>query len=82
MVLAIGLPLWDWAHGRAITPAFAPFAGWGAAALGGAYACVRTYLISGEPPKPPKGGMRLAVVRHAKAVGRLEPSDAPRERAA
>jgi hypothetical protein len=71
---AIGLPLWSYYHGKPITPAFSLFAGWGVAALMGAYGCVRTYFITDQGPGgPPRGGVRLTVVER-----RLErPAPAP-----
>jgi len=55
---SIGLPVWQWTHGHAATPAFFFFGIWGVAALCGAAASIHTYLISGDPPdKPPKGGV-------------------------
>lgn len=59
IAFSIGFPIWAWQQGRPYTPAFSLFAAWGLAALGGAYACWRTYLISDDTPRPPRGGIRL-----------------------
>jgi hypothetical protein len=58
---AIGLPLYSALRGHPVSPAFALFAAWGFAALAGAYACLRTYAISGDvgPRRPPRGGLRI-----------------------
>jgi hypothetical protein len=68
IAFAIGFPIWTWQHGRPYTPAFSLFAAWGVAALAGAYACVRTYLLSDAPDRPRGGGVRLALVKSADAL--------------
>ena len=66
---SIGFPIWGKLHGQEYTPAFSLFAAWGIAALGGAYACFKTYLITdGSPRRPPPGGVRLAFVRKTDAT--------------
>jgi hypothetical protein len=77
ITLAIGIPIWAWHQGRPYTPAFSLFAAWGIAALGGAYACWRTYMLSDIPEPPPRGGVRLRIVamtdaRPAPAVDDVE----------
>jgi hypothetical protein len=62
IVFSIGLPIWQHAHGHPYTPVFSLFAGWGVAALLGAYACLRTYFLSDTPPRGPGGGVALALV--------------------
>lgn len=78
IVFSIAFPIWAARQGRPYTPAFSLFAAWGVAALAGAYACVRTYLISGiEPPPRPRGGVRPIALR---TLGPLPPPvDAPAE---
>ena len=66
IVFSIGFPIWMFLHGRPYTPAFSLFAAWGLAALGGAYACTKTYMISGiDPDRPPRGGIALKIVSNA-----------------
>jgi hypothetical protein len=66
---SIGFPIWGKLRGQEYTPAFSLFAAWGIAALGGAYACFKTYLITdGSPRRPPPGGVRLALVRRTDAT--------------
>lgn len=60
---SIGLPLWQHAHGHPYSPVFSLFAGWGVAAMLGAYACLRTYFLSDTPPRGPGGGVALALVQ-------------------
>lgn len=63
VAFSIGMPIWAHANGRPYTPAFSLFAAWGFAALCGAFACVRTYLLSDRPPPPPpRGGVRLQAI--------------------
>jgi hypothetical protein len=60
---AIAIPVYRKLHGLPYSPEFFMFSAWGFAALGGAYACVRTYFLSGPPPRrPPRGGVPLRVV--------------------
>ena len=70
IAFSIGFPIWAWRHGRPYTPAFSLFAAWGIAALAGAYACVRTYLISDDPHRPPRGGVRLELRRRSETAAR------------
>jgi hypothetical protein len=66
---SIGFPIWGKLRGEEYTPAFSLFAAWGIAALAGAYACYKTYLITdGSPRRPPPGGVRLALVRKTDAT--------------
>jgi hypothetical protein len=68
IAFAIAFPLWAHAHHRSSTPAFMLFAAWGIAALGGAWACIQTYLLSSDPNGPRGGGVRLRLVKNADAV--------------
>ncbi len=63
IVFSIGFPIWIRLHGGPWNPAFSLFSAWGVAALGGAYACIRTYLISDDPQPPPRGGARLTLLK-------------------
>jgi hypothetical protein len=80
---SIGLPIWQHLHGQPYTPVFSLFAGWGIAALLGAYACLRTYFLSDSPPRGPGGGVALALVQSVREP-RLAQSrrDEPSNRAA
>lgn len=77
VVLSIGFPLWARSRGSNVTPVFSLFAAWGFAALAGSYACIRTYLLSGDPKPPPRGGVRLTVTQStdARAAARDRPQD-------
>jgi hypothetical protein len=77
IVLSIGLPIWSRLHGASVTPAFSLFAGWGVAAMLGAYASLRTYFVSEDPSGPPRGGARLTLVPKAEAVQAPLPTTAP-----
>ena len=63
IAFSIGMPLWARATGHPYSPVFSLFAAWGFAAVCGAVACIRTYLLSDRtPPPPPRGGVRLAAI--------------------
>jgi hypothetical protein len=62
IAFSVGFPLWARMHGERVWPACSLFAGWGVAALAGAYASLRTYFDSGDPARPPRGGVRIALV--------------------
>lgn len=83
IVLSIGMPIWSRLHGSDVSPAFSLFAGWGVAALGGAYASLRTYFVSDPRPPAPRGGARLTVVQNTDAVRftRAE-TESPQDKAA
>jgi hypothetical protein len=80
IVAAIGLPIWLHGRSHAPTPAFALFAAWGVAALGGAYGCLRTYFLSDRVPPRPFGGVPLRVI--AGGTPDTVASEGPRDRAA
>jgi len=80
IVASIGLPIWASQHGRPYTPAFALFSAWGLAALAGAYASLHTYLLTDEPPRPPRGGVRLEFRKRAEAVPPAASAQIPSER--
>ncbi len=82
IAFAIGLPIWARAHHRTSSPEFTLFAAWGIAALGGAWACLQTYLLSGDPKKPPRGGVRLRLIKTADATPSAPQQQQNNERAA
>jgi hypothetical protein len=83
IAFAIGLPLWARAHGRNISPEFMLFSAWGIAALGGAWACIQTYLLSTTPDHPPRGGAQLRLVHRTEARAKPPSSESgSNERAA
>ena len=77
IVFSIGFPIWIRLHGGPWNPAFSLFAGWGVAALGGAYACIQTYLISDDTLPPPRGGVRLQLIKSTDALPRSENAEPP-----
>ena len=84
ILASIGVPLYMWMHGHPYEPAFSLFTGWGIAALGGAYGCIHTYLLTDTPPlPPPRGGMPVTVL-HTGAMPApvAQPADLPQQRAA
>jgi len=83
IVLSIGIPIWAWFHGQPYNPAFSLFAGWGVAALMGAYACVHTYLLTDSVPPPyPDGGQPVAELRRPAEAMLVPHIDASGERRA
>lgn len=75
IVLSIGFPIWMHVHGQPYSPAFSLFSCWGLFALGGAYGCLHTYLLTDTPPpRTPPGGLPITVL-HTASANAVAPSD-------